>query len=1194
MIRPYFNFSGKELIELFEKGRNDFNLLKDLQAELKHRKTQKMLDLEEKVSAALKSISGAQTSTSKSDKERELIPAVDDQYDDPTETWSKDGDLFGGNNEDKSDEELAEVTSTLVGQMGSIRACGKLVDVPSRWNAPEKDDLKLDIPEGASRPIRYGITLRALIREMQRKGSGMRTVSLEHGKSIVLDGRDRGYTFNYDGDADLFEGAKVLLSIGNRTVDGRIVSVSSMTLTLTVMDDLGPSINSCTLKIDNTSMIEALVDQLEKVSKGEARFNSKMADDAIGNIGDEEAVRQIQCSELNAKQEEAVQRILSSPVTYLWGPPGTGKTKSLSNAIQLIFEEGKRILISSNTNQAVDQVLLKLCETLGKNHPAMEDGKILRLGHIHHAELANEWTQWISLDGIVGRKSIDLKNRKNELERNIELIQKGLERAEKLMGSFKLLDATVQEHSELLKSKVALEKALNKSLVVIEEQKSSLSKLEKELEGFDSAGFMRRLVLRKREDIDAESKKLQRLIEDRQKDILNQKTRLYDNDEQLKVLQKSIDSQRYLLSTVNRESIQRELDVAEEKISPLNKEISEINRKLEEIEKTIVKESKIIGATVTKTYLSAQLFDNFDVVIIDEASMVMLPAVYYVSGLASEKVVISGDFRQLSPIVPSEQKSILSEIGGDIFRAAGIEAAFNSDEALKRTVMLEHQYRMKSSICDLISPRMYNNRLKTADAFTFDPCMIPAPFDSDLVIVDTSPIQPFVNKHGTSRYNLMHALTARNICRHLSESGYINSRKRVGVCTPFAAQKDVLTRILKASNLDTMIDSGTVHRYQGDEKDTMIIDVPDSLGEYYVGMFAQAEHPDEDGSKMFNVAVSRARQNIIFIANLDYLDRRLPERAFLREILHTVQTEGRIVDVRDVLAMWPIQEELRSFGRPFDLDAETLRSGLFRQADFDTVCLADLEKAKKSIAIFSGFITPQRVGSYETLFRRKRAEGVAIRCVTRPPKRNGSIPEQMGQEALDGLESIGCIVDTRWNIHEKVVIIDDEIVWFGSLNPLSHTHRTDEMMARFSGRSAALQLAAFMAIGTGVNPEKADGLSVKSENPRCPDCKSRSVYRTGSYGPFWQCEKECGWRDSVSRSKVTTPGTPSSTAPKKGPSCPICKSETSLRRGRFGEFYGCIKYPSCEGIVKLKTGLPAKDKSKTKRKVSTSKAKNSK
>ena len=88
-------------------------------------------------------------------------------------------------------------------------------------------------------------------------------------------------------------------------------------------------------------------------------------------------------------------------------------------------------------------------------------------------------------------------------------------------------------------------------------------------------------------------------------------------------------------------------------------------------------------------------------------------------------------------------------------------------------------------------------------------------------------------------------------------------QSRLGVCTPFAAQRDVLERLTS----ETGVVVGTVHRYQGDEKQAMVIDVPDSLGERYVSLFAQAGSPEDAGAKLFNVAVSRAQEHIIFVAN---------------------------------------------------------------------------------------------------------------------------------------------------------------------------------------------------------------------------------------------------------------------------------------------------------------------------------------
>ena len=70
-----------------------------------------------------------------------------------------------------------------------------------------------------------------------------------------------------------------------------------------------------------------------------------------------------------------------------------------------IFLQRKRSLIASNTNQAVDQVLLKLCEQLGKDHEAIQEGYILRRGKIDLKELNQEWGEYVDLDKIVARKS---------------------------------------------------------------------------------------------------------------------------------------------------------------------------------------------------------------------------------------------------------------------------------------------------------------------------------------------------------------------------------------------------------------------------------------------------------------------------------------------------------------------------------------------------------------------------------------------------------------------------------------------------------------------------------------------------------------------------------------------------------------------------------------------------------------------
>jgi superfamily I DNA and/or RNA helicase len=76
---------------------------------------------------------------------------------------------------------------------------------------------------------------------------------------------------------------------------------------------------------------------------------------------------------LNASQQEALQKILNSEdVAIIHGPPGTGKTTTLVEAIKVTVKEEKQVLVTAPSNAAVDLLVDKLSEA-GLN--------VLRIGH---------------------------------------------------------------------------------------------------------------------------------------------------------------------------------------------------------------------------------------------------------------------------------------------------------------------------------------------------------------------------------------------------------------------------------------------------------------------------------------------------------------------------------------------------------------------------------------------------------------------------------------------------------------------------------------------------------------------------------------------------------------------------------------------------------------------------------------------
>jgi hypothetical protein len=102
----------------------------------------------------------------------------------------------------------------------------------------------------------------------------------------------------------------------------------------------------------------------------------------------------------------------------------------------ILFGAGKKTLICSNTNQAVDQVLYALCRELKPPHPAVEAGQIIRIGKIAFEDLDRDYHAYVTLDGIIERKSSDLKLSKEELEREVERIIAGAAQAELILTVF--------------------------------------------------------------------------------------------------------------------------------------------------------------------------------------------------------------------------------------------------------------------------------------------------------------------------------------------------------------------------------------------------------------------------------------------------------------------------------------------------------------------------------------------------------------------------------------------------------------------------------------------------------------------------------------------------------------------------------------------------------------------------------------
>lgn len=1191
MPRPLIQRSTEELAALFDEWRNDQVNLRVLIDELRHRDRPRAVKLREQVEQVLRG---------------DPADHADDKHD------SKQGELLLSENrgttkktekKKATDEEppapQPKTTARAQQPRGDPEPYSKFTLIqplgvsgrPTPYMPEMLNDIRLDVSPGDPLVKIYRVALAELIREMKRRKIGHRQFILEDGELVSTEGSGFSYQFEFSEDANLFEGAQIELGIGGRTVSGNLTAILQGRIVITLSEDYGSNIGACILRIDNTALIQALHDRLQKIENGEVTmFRADFAAMVIKNEGDARPPAPLpkrKCDTLNDEKQRFIRVALANEISWLWGPPGTGKTRTLTVLTRLLYDDGKRILICSNTNQAVDQVLLQLCREIRQaGDAALDEGRVVRLGRIEHDDLRREFEDTITIEGIVARKSEELQRRKTQIETELLRLGDEIAGAEAILRRFVELDgaeaALASAHAELSHA----ESKFNQCAIAARNTAALRASFQEELATWSGAGALRRILLRSEANIrrdlantetqmtrlDGEQRKTTELVEAHRSAIAQAERTARDA--------------RHAVAGQNRSELQRRVAECDTKRQPLRDELARIAAELEQIREAVLKEARIVGATVTRTYLRPAEFAAFDTVIIDEASMILLPAVFHAAGLATERVVVAGDFRQLPPIVQTEQKALHEILAHDVFHESGIaKEAENGDPP--RFAKLMTQFRMDDAICRPISAAFYMGALKTSGDRVASPLSLPEPFGQRLTIIDTSRVWPFSTRNlFQSRFNLMHALAIRNLVLHLRDAGCIKDEKgqgALGLCSPYAAQAKLLREVLKSHGLEKDVLARTVHGFQGDERTVLVLDLVDSIGERNVGLFLQANQLEDTGAKLQNVALSRAKEAIVVVANLTFLDAKLPGDAILRGLLHDLQRAGRIVDVRDVLALRPVLYDLRRFGPQPDIDPEALRTGLFGGRDFARLARLDMEEAKESIVIFSGFITPDRTAAMGDLLRHRIAEGVRVRCVTRPPRFNGTIAEELGRSALEALEALGAIVDLRSEIHEKVVLVDGRVAWFGSLNPLSHTARTSELMARVEDPALVQHLVGLLSIRR--RPAGgSDADSIVAENPRCEKCGGWSVFfRRGRFGPFFACENsECHWSQSLdapSHSSHQTGKqreTEADDEEKLKQKCPKCGSAVKKRNGRFGAFYSCSRYPKCDGKLD--------DKSRSKKK----------
>ena len=162
---------------------------------------------------------------------------------------------------------------------------------------------------------------------------------------------------------------------------------------------------------------------------------------------------------------------------------------------------------------------------------------------------------------------------------------------------------------------------------------------------------------------------------------------------------------RGLKNDLSQSFSHRDTDQLLEIEEKLARVLERIRRK--EIE--FVKEAKIIGTTLAKAAGDAAIFEQeFDIVIIDEASMAYVPQIAFASSLA-KRVIVCGDFKQLPPIASARDSKVNEWLKEDIFHKANVVKGIDTAEFHPHLFLLKKQRRMHPEISGFTNQHIYQS-----------------------------------------------------------------------------------------------------------------------------------------------------------------------------------------------------------------------------------------------------------------------------------------------------------------------------------------------------------------------------------------------------------------------------------------------------------------------------------------------------
>lgn len=659
---------------------------------------------------------------------------------------------------------------------------------------------------------------------------------------------------------------------GELVVDGHphpciILGLTVDQLTLSLAAELHDEIPQARLTIDRMRLLLALDKRLAAIQAHPQDYLTELAlkcftPSAVPQqLADQLAVAPDPT--LNPEQFDALVRAMTHDFLYLWGPPGTGKTKVIGAVTNLALQRGDRVLICSNTNTAVDQAL----EAVLSGAPETPKGRIVRYGLT--ADDASSHLAPVTLEALAADQVQTLQAELAALQTQAAPLEKATAHLEQLIQLQEDLTALDLRYAAASHRELALAAELEQAKAQLASVQDAVRHLETELTTYWTASRLRRLFLRSVNTIEADLFSA-RLMVDNQQDEIDRLTA--EKEAATAASTDLLTTRRFFLHSLTQqvqcqslETLRASLADRQAQMMTLHQRMTTCQRAIASVESRILQSAQVLATTITRTYTATVLErERFDVVIIDEGSMATPPALFAALCLAKRQVIIVGDFLQLPPIAECRTSQAKQWFAKDIYHLAGIK----SDQD-PRVAALITQYRMHPDIAALAA-RLYKRaglayRTDTQIRHARQPLVEHAPIPGKaLAFIDTADGHPWVEKdHKGSPCNRYHATLALTLAKQAIASAGV--RPTVSIIAPYRNQVRLLQELVHSESLMDHVRVGTIHSFQGQQSDIVIFDTT-VTGDLTRTMLGRCDQ-DQSPCKLMNVAFTRGKSKLLVIGH---------------------------------------------------------------------------------------------------------------------------------------------------------------------------------------------------------------------------------------------------------------------------------------------------------------------------------------